>query len=297
MKIGSLIFLLAALALTAAGQAQQKADSQNAPPAQDSMEGMDHSKMDRSKMDHSKMDHSKGDMPGMDMSNSNSSSDSGDSTRQASADEMGHAMSSMSSKHMDMGPHMKMTALRPPGAADQKKADEIVEELRGAIEKYKDFKVALADGFQIFQPQIPTPMKHFTNYSYAFEAQFKFNPLHPTSLLYEKHGDDYTLVGAMYTAPKRFTEDQLNERIPLSVAQWHEHVNFCMPPKGEERSMFTKHPRFGLEGSIATQEGCDDAGGKFHPIIFNWMVHVYPYEKKPQEIWAVEQGQHHHGMD
>ena len=101
----------------------------------------------------------------------------------------------------------------------------------------------------------------------------------------------------MYTAPKRFTEDQLNERIPLSVAQWHEHVNFCMPPKGEERSMFTKHPRFGLEGSIATQEGCDDAGGKFHPIIFNWMVHVYPYEKKPQEIWAVEQGQHHHGMD
>jgi len=104
-------------------------------------------------------------------------------------------------------------------------------------------------------------------------------------------------VGAMYTAPKRFTEDQLNERIPLSVAQWHEHVNLCMSPKGEERSMFTKNPRFGLAGSISTQQDCDAAGGTFRPIIFNWMVHVYPYEKKPEEIWAVEHGQHHHGMD
>jgi hypothetical protein len=229
---------------------------------------------------------SQGDMAGMDMSNSS------DSGKQASGDEMAHTMSSMSGKHMDMGPHMKMTTLRPANPDDQKKADKVVEQLRGAIEKYKDFKVALADGFQIFQPNIPMPMKHFTNYSYAFEATHKFNPLHPTSLLYEKHGDDYKLVGAMYTAPKRFTEDDLNQRIPLSVAQWHEHVNLCLPPKGEERSMLSKNPRFGLAGSIATQQECDAAGGKFYPIIFNWMVHVYPYEKKPEEVWAVERGQH-----
>jgi hypothetical protein len=233
----------------------------------------------------------------MDMSKSDSSSSQSDSSQRAGSEEMSHTMSSMSSKHMDMGPHMKMTTLRPPNADDQKKAEEIVADLRGAIEKYKDFKVALADGFQIFQPQIPAPMKHFTNYGYAFEAEFKFNPLHPTSLLYEKHGDDYKLVGAMFTAPKRFTEDQLNDRIPLSVAQWHEHVNFCLPPKGQERSMFTRNPRFGLAGSISTQEECEAAGGTFRPIIFNWMVHVYPYEKKPEEIWAVEHGQHHQGVD
>src|SRR4029079_1132675 len=45
-----------------------------------------------------------------------------------------------------------------------------------------------------------------------------------------KQGDDYKLIGVMYTATKRFTEDQLNERIPLSVAQWHQHTNFCRPP-------------------------------------------------------------------
>jgi hypothetical protein len=283
-KRALILLTVAALALTAGVLAQQTSNSQN-----DSAQS---SGQDMKGMDHSKMDHAKGDMEGMDMSNSSS-----DSSKPAGDDEMAHTMNSMSSKHMDMGPHMKMTVLRPANPDDQKKADAVVEQLRGAIEKYKDFKVALADGFQIFQPNIPTPMKHFTNYSYAFEATFKFNPLHPTSLLYEKHGDDYTLVGAMYTAPKRFSEDDLNQRIPLSVAQWHEHVNLCAPPKGQERTMFTKNPRFGLAGSIATQEECDAAGGKFYPIIFNWMVHVYPYEQKPADIWAVEHGQQHHGMD
>jgi hypothetical protein len=261
-----LIFLVfAASALTAGAQvAQQKSGPANDSSMQD-MKGMDHSKME--------------------MGMNNSSADSGKS---AGAEEMGHTMTSMSSKHMDMGPHMKMTALRAPNAGDQKKADEVVEQLRGAIEKYKDFKAALADGFQIFQPNVPSPLKHFTNYGYAFEATYKFNPLHPTSLLYEKHGDDYRLVGAMYTAPKRFTEDDLNQRIPLSVAQWHEHVNLCLPPKGEESSMLGKNPRFGLAGSISTQEACDAAAGKFYSIIFNWMVHVYPYEKSRQEMWAVD---------
>src|SRR5260370_33534423 len=122
-------------------------------------------------MDNSKMDHSKGDMAGMDMSNSSS-----DPSKPAGDDEMAHTMNSMSSKHMDMGPHMKMTTLRPGNADDQKKADAVVEQLRGAIEKYKDFKVALADGFQIFQPKIPTPMSHFTNYAFDLRAKVNLNP-------------------------------------------------------------------------------------------------------------------------
>jgi hypothetical protein len=120
------------------------------------------------------------------------------------------------------------------------------------------------------------------------EAAFKFNPEHPTSLLYEKHGDDYKLIGVMYTAPKRLGEEQLDERIPLSIAQWHEHVNFCAPPTGRKREVMAPHPQFGLRGSITTQEACDAAGGTFHPVIFNWMVHVYPFEKDQASIWSVE---------
>ncbi len=202
--------------------------------------------------------------------------------------EMSDAVPSMSHKHMDMGPHMKMTALRPPNTADQQHANQIVRELRDAIEKYQDVSVAEQDGFKEFLPNVPSPMKHFTSRRYAIEAQFRFNPDHPTSLLYEKHGDSYKLIGAMYTAPKRYKENDLNKRVPLSVAQWHEHVNLCRAPKGEESQYFGPHARFGLNGSITTKDECEAAGGKFYPVVFNWMVHVYPFDKNPADVWSLE---------
>jgi hypothetical protein len=231
-------------------------------------------------------------MPGHDMSNMptkdmpiGGDKDKDDKDKDADKDSDASAMHSMEG-HMDMGPHMKMTALRPPKAGDAARAQEVVEAARKASEKYLDYHVALADGFKIFHPEFPQKMYHFTNYGYAREAAFRFNPEHPTSLLYEKHGDDYKLVGAMYTAPKRFGEDQLDERVPLSVAQWHEHVNFCAAPADRRGEGLLPHPQFGLRGSITTQEACDAAGGTFHPVVFNWMVHVYPFEKDQASIWS-----------
>lgn len=198
-----------------------------------------------------------------------------------------HAMHSMEG-HMDMGPHMKMTALRQPRQEDRERAQKIAEQARKVAEKYIDYHTVLADGFKIFLPNVPQKMYHFTNYSYAAEAQVRFNPEHPTSLLYEKHGDGYRLIGVMYTAPKRFTEDELDDRIPLSVAQWHEHVNFCAPPGDRKGEVLSQNPQFGLRGSITTQQACDAAGGTFYPVIFNWMVHVYPFEKDQARIWSVD---------
>lgn len=220
-------------------------------------------------------DHMSG-MKDMPMSGSQEDSDAG-----------AHAMHSMEG-HMDMGPHMKMTDLRPPRPGDAARAQTISDEARKATEPYKDYHVALANGFRIFHPEIPQKMYHFTNYRNAIEAQFKFAPDHPTSLLYEKHGNSYQLVGVMFTAPKGFTEDQLDERIPLSVARWHEHVNFCTAPPDKKSEYLAPHPRFGVRGSINTQEACDAAGGKFHPVIFNWMVHLYPFEKDQTSMWSVE---------
>lgn len=197
------------------------------------------------------------------------------------------AMSSMEG-HMDMGPHMKMTVLRSPKPGDSARAQKVADEARQASERYLDYHVALAEGFRIFHPEIPQKMYHFTSFSNAIEAQFKFNPEHPTSMLYEKDGDNYKLMGVMYTAPKTFTEDQLDERIPLSIAEWHEHVNFCTAPPGRKGEYLAPHPQFGLKGSITTQEACDAAGGKFHPVVFNWMVHLYPFEKDQARIWSVE---------
>ena len=224
---------------------------------------------------------------GHDMSNMNMSD--GSSTPGSA-----EAMHSMQGNHMGMGPHMKMTALRPLKSGDEQKADAVAQAARRVAEKYSDYKVALADGFEIFMPNVRQKQYHFTNYRYAFEAAWSFNPDHPTSLLYEKHGDSYKIIGVMYTAPKRFTEDQLDERIPLSIAQWHAHVNLCLAPRGLRGAAFTPNPRFGLAGSISTQEDCDAAGGRFIPQVFGWMVHVYPFAQNPKDVWSVERQMHDH---
>jgi hypothetical protein len=186
------------------------------------------------------------------------------------------------------GPHMHMTKMRARTSADAQRANEIVTQLRAGIEKYQDYHVALNEGYRIFLPNIPQPEYHFTSYKNGFMAAMRFDPSLPTSLLYRKTRDGYELVGAMYTMPKRASEDQLNERVPLSVAMWHLHSNLCMPRKDQRQT--ADWTRFGLKGSIATQEACDAAGGNFHPSVFGWMVHVYPYEDSLDKIFAM----HHH---
>ena len=190
--------------------------------------------------------------------------------------------------HHEMGPHMKMTMVRPILGGDDERAGAIVQTARRVLEKYKDYKTALADGFEIFLPNVPQPMYHFTNYRYALEAEMRFNPEHPTSLLYERQSGGYKLIGAMYTASADLGEADLDQRIPLSIAQWHQHVNLCFPPTDRRAEMLKPNARYGLRGSISTKEECDKAGGSFMPRLFGWMVHVYPFEQTSAKIWSLE---------
>jgi hypothetical protein len=238
----------------------QSGQNPSTPGTDDSMPGMD-------------MGH---DMPGMKMGQGGDEKDQ--QTEHGAMDAMSHM------HHHQMGPHMYMTKLRAATPQDRAKAAEIVSELRESIEKYKDYHVALDDGFRIFMPNLPQSEYHFTNYYNGFLESFSFDPSRPTSLLYKKTKDGYDLIGAMYTMPKRVTEEQLNERVPLSVAQWHLHTNMCLPPK-EERG-HADRSRFGLQGSIITKDACTEAGGTFYPVIFGWMVHVYPFEDSPEKIWG-----------
>ncbi len=97
-------------------------------------------------------------MPGMDRGSMQHGSDQNPDAAKAAND-------AMSDHDMDMGAHMFMTDLRPANAADQKRAAEVLAVLRPAIERYKDYRVALAEGFQIFLPNVPQPHYHFTNYA------------------------------------------------------------------------------------------------------------------------------------
>jgi len=187
-----------------------------------------------------------------------------------------------------MGPHMRMTPEMPSHPGDADRAQKIVDALRVWIGKYQDYRLAEQDGYAPFLPDIAQKQYHFTNMRNAWAAQAAFDPTRPTSLLYEKTAGGYKLIGAMYTAPRAASLTDLDARVPLSIAHWHEHVNFCKGPPGSTRDEYLgPHARFGLEGSISTEDACRAAGGTFSPIIFNWMVHVYPYERNTADIWKV----------
>ena len=206
-----------------------------------------------------------------------------------SADSMA-PMGSMSMGHDGhMSTHMMMSATRPVKPGDQEKADQVAAAAKAAIEPYRDYKKALADGFEIFLPNLPQKMYHFTNYQRGMVAARQFDPTKPTSLLYEKTADGgYKLIGAMYTDRQKAPESELDERIPVSIARWHQHTNFCKAPAGHEREYFGKGAKYGLLGSITTKDACDAAGGTFQPTVFGWMVHVYPFETDPKQVWSVD---------
>jgi len=164
------------------------------------------------------------------------------------------AMQSMTHSHHMESVHMRMTPVRSASAEDRSRADEIAAQY------------------------------HFTNYWNGYLEGFTFDPSRPTSLLYRKTRDGYELIGAMYTAPRSASLEELDERIPLGVARWHQHTNLCMPKRGQ--GTHADWTRFGLIGSISTEEECQEASGRFYPVIFGWMVHVYPFESSLAKVWA-----------
>ncbi len=177
-------------------------------------------------------------------------------------------------RHMDMGPHMKMTSYRPIASSDLAHMNAIVQNAHVCFDKYKDYHLALQDGFQIFTPDVPQDIYHFASPQNFSEAQTTFDLAHPSALLYKKVGDGYQFVGVMYSAPASATEDQLNQRVPLSVAPWHLHVNFCLPAGDTEQTLFNANSLFGLTGTITTQAQCSKLGGTFYSSMYGWMVHI-----------------------
>lgn len=195
------------------------------------------------------------------------------------------AVLAMSGGDLHSGPHMELTSLRPMTKEDTSRARDLLATLREVLAKYENVDVARRDGYTPFVPQIEQEEYHFTSVGRTFAAAVDFDAARPSSLLYEKHGDDWVLVGAMYTAPQGASKEELDDRVPLSYARWHLHVNICLPPLDMLGQV--DWTRFGPQGSIATRQACDEAGGRFVPQVFGWMVHVYPFEDDPDDIWGV----------
>lgn len=193
-------------------------------------------------------------------------------------------MLSMISHGVHGNPHWRWTHRRPVNLEDQRKAEQIVQTLREVLAPYQDHRVAMENGYNPFLHNVPGINFHFLSHWRAAKEFVRFDPAEPTALLYRKTVDGWALKGVMYTASRWASEEELNARVPLSVTQWHAHVNVCFPPR------FTfgtaDWTLYGPQGTIVTEEDCDAEHGEWVPQRFGWMVHVFPFEDSLEKIWA-----------
>jgi hypothetical protein len=206
-------------------------------------------------------------------------------------DEMGAmaGMNVMGESMAAMANHMCITPMRTPQSGDEERARAVVAQVKATMEKYKDYKKAIADGYLQANPTVVQPQYHFNNDANAKLADSEFDPSRPTSLLYfQTPNQKFKLEGVMFTARPNATEDELNQRVPLSVARWHKHTNFCGAPESKVKEYFGKKPKFGMFGSIHTKDACDAEGGKFYPEVFTWMIHVFPYEEDIKNVFSMD---------
>ena len=149
--------------------------------------------------------------------------------------------------------HMLHSPMRRATKSDSARAMNIVQTLRTAIAKYGDTTTAVADGFAMFAPGLKNqPVYHFTSAVNGLLAAVQFDPARPTSLLYKKMPTGaMKLVGAMYTMPRTAPLSALDARVPLGIAEWHQHVNWCEPKATDSQARWLEtrngHPVFGPE--------------------------------------------------
>ena len=97
---------------------------------------------------------------------------------------------------------------------DMEKAKAVVAETKAMMERYKDYRKALLDGYVIANPKLKQPQYHFMNEANTREADLHFDPRKPTALLYRRTPlQEYKLEGVMYTTSPEATEGELNQRI------------------------------------------------------------------------------------
>jgi len=198
----------------------------------------------------------------------------------------------------DTAAHMRAAPRRPATAADSARAREVVRTIREALAPYRDVAAAERAGYERFLPWLePQAVYHYNNLANAAAEQDRFDPARPTSLLYTKGADgSLTLVGVMYTAPSDATLEELDARLPLGIAHWHQHVDFCGPRPGSPDARQVPDSAWLARWlAIDTRERCTAAGGIFLARLFGWMVHVNAFAGDTDGVvWGHEGRNHMH---
>jgi len=186
--------------------------------------------------------------------------------------------------------HRRMTPLRAPAPGDSARAAALLTAIRERVVRYRDVRAAVADGYRPFLRGVKQPVCHYTNRRNALAERLRFDPAAPTSLLYRQDSTGLVLVGVMYSEAPGAKLEELDRRVPLSIARWHQHVNLCLPALGTAarwRDSSSGRPVFGPQSPVATPEACAAVGGRFVPRLFGWMVHINAFAgDDPAAVWG-----------
>lgn len=186
--------------------------------------------------------------------------------------------------------HMQFTAARPGTSADTARALAMVRRLREAIAPYQDVKAAEAAGYRMrpdMEMRSRKALIHMGNPRLRGDPNAAFDPSRPQALLYRQPSNgELTLAGVMFTAPVSASLEELDARVPLSVAQWHKHVNVCMPQRGARKSRELRR--------ADTPEACAKAGGRFRGESARYMVHVMTDAGDDVALIFPQGKEHHH---
>lgn len=69
-------------------------------------------------------------------------------------------VSSMTGAHAHLGPHFRWTTLRTANQADEATAWDILRQLRQQLARYREYRVAIDDGYEPFLPNVQQPHYH-----------------------------------------------------------------------------------------------------------------------------------------
>jgi hypothetical protein len=157
--------------------------------------------------------------------------------------------------------------------AQLRQTNRSLERIKNATLKYKNLKLAVADGYKQEGISRQGAGAHFINRT-LLEAG-KFNLEHPTFLLYERQTDwSLELVGVGWLLPKKPNDTPPTHLAPL--AAWHYH----------------DYPAPGvctwLDGTLntASLEDCRAEGGRHWPQS-PWMLHAWVHRSSPEGVFSL----------
>jgi len=188
--------------------------------------------------------------------------------------------------HQGMAMHMEMShdhgVAVPVTFAELQSTAAQLNKARQATEKYRDVRVAEADGYRAIGPDVPGMGIHYVRVAGSSQERVVshssgFDVERPDILLYEKDGSSrsgYSLVGVSYLFDAEPDTDgqPKNPPFPKSLASWHRHSDLCVFP---DRS---------VKGQLNAEQ-CTAQGGRFTDLT-QWMVHAWIWKDSPKGVFS-----------